>query len=242
MNDVPESAICGTSGCSTSFRTVVQPSPVETRPVQQLAIVSDVICPWCYVAKQNLAMARALSRSNLRAIWLPYELNPGMPKEGMNRREYRSRKFGSWAYSQRLDRQVAAAGERAGILFRHHLIERTPNTFEAHRLIWLAGREDKQDAIVEALFRAYFTEGRDVGKRQVLSEITKEVGLSEATRGAFRNGKAGAEEVRRGAEAAQQRGISGVPTFLLNGEALFSGALAPEEMARRLRESLMSHA
>jgi predicted DsbA family dithiol-disulfide isomerase len=242
MNHVPDRAVCGVSGCSTSFRTVVHPSPIEIRSVQQLAIVSDVICPWCYVAKQNLGMALALSGSNLQATWLPYELNPGMPKEGMNRREYRSRKFGSWTYSQQLDRQVAAAGERAGILFRHDLIERTPDTFEAHRLIWLAGRENKQDPVVEALFRAYFNEDRAVGNQQVLSEIAKQVGLSEATLAAFRNGRAGAEDVRREAAAAQQRGICGVPTFLLDGEPLFSGALPPEEMARRLKESLMSHA
>lgn len=170
-----------------------------------------------------------------------------MPAEGMNRRGYRSRKFGSWAYSQELDRQVAAAGEGAGILFRHDLMVRTPNTFEAHRLIWLVGRENKQDAVVEALFRAYFTEGRDVGNWQILSEIATQAGLSEATLTAFRNGTAAAEEVRHEEAAAQQRGISGIPTFLLKGEALFSGALRPEEMARRLKEPrfgqvLTSHA
>jgi len=160
----------------------------------------------------------------------------------MNRREYRSRKFGSWEQSQALDAQVAFAGKLAGITFHHDLMERTPNSFNAHRLIWLAGEEGAQDAIVEALFRAYFVEGRDVGDTKVLAGIAKQAGLSDTVVAAFIEGTAGTDEVRLEAERAKMSGISGVPTFILDGEELLSGAMKPELMVARLREAATAHA
>src|SRR4051812_32919892 len=100
-----------------------------------------------------------------------------MPKEGVSRREYRTRKFGSWERSLELDAQVAAAGKAEGIDFAFDRIERTPNSLDAHRLIWLAGEQGVQDAVVEALFRAYFTEGRDISRRQTLLDVVAEAGL-----------------------------------------------------------------
>src|ERR1700730_399658 len=173
MKEVIEEAVCGVNGCSTGpTRSAAAKLDRDARPVHQLTIVSDVICPWCFVAKKSLekALGMAGTRLPLSITWRPFELNPAMPKEGLNRREYRSKKFGSWEHSQSLDAQVAAAGKLAGITFHHDLMERTPNTFNAHRLIWLAGEEGVQDAVVEALFRAYFVEGRDVGDTKVLAE------------------------------------------------------------------------
>jgi predicted DsbA family dithiol-disulfide isomerase len=247
MNDViVEGAVCGVDGCSTSPVTEVLPKTVDkdARLVHDLTIVSDVICPWCFVAKRNLEKALELAGTDLavKITWRPFELNPGMPKEGLNRREYRSQKFGSWEKSQTLDAQVASAGKLAGITFRHDLMERTPNTFNAHRLIWLAGKEGVQDAVVEALFRAYFVEGRDVGDTKVLAEIAKQAGLSGPVVAAFLEGTAGTEEVRLEAQTAKMGGISGVPTFILDGEELFSGAMKPELMAARLREAATAHA
>ena len=109
--------------------------------------------------------------------WLPFELNPEMPKAGVDRRAYRSAKFGSWQHSQALDAQVAAAGRSDGLVFNHDRMERTPNTVDAHRLIWLAGQHGKQDAVVEALFAAYFNEGRDVGDPTVLADVGASAGL-----------------------------------------------------------------
>ena len=139
MNEMmQDGAVCGLDGCSTSVtaatpQTNPSPQPGATR---NLTIVSDVICPWCFVAKRNLDSALRLAGSNLKieVTWKPFEINPDMPKEGMNRRAYRSRKFGSWEHSQALDAQVATAAAQAGIEFRHDLMERTPNTFNAHRL------------------------------------------------------------------------------------------------------------
>jgi predicted DsbA family dithiol-disulfide isomerase len=247
MNDViEEGAVCGVNGCSTRPMTAVMPNSADTdaRPVHDLTIVSDVICPWCFVAKKNLEKALELAGNDLavKITWRPFDLNPGMPKEGLNRRAYRSKKFGSWEQSQNLDAQVASAGKLAGITFHHDLIELTPNTFNAHRLIWLAGEEGVQDAVVEALFRAYFVEGRDVGDTKVLAEIAKQTGLSDTVVAAFLEGTSGTEEVRLEANAAKMGGISGVPTFILDGEELFSGAMKPEYMAARLQEAAADHA
>jgi predicted DsbA family dithiol-disulfide isomerase len=245
MKEVSEEAVCGVDGCSTGpTRGPVAKLDKDVRPVHQLTIVSDVICPWCFVAKRNLEKALDLEETGfaVNITWRPFELNPGMPKEGLNRREYRSKKFGSWEKSQTLDAQVASAGKLAGITFRHDLMERTPNTFNAHRLIWLAGEEGVQDAVVEALFGAYFVEGRDVGDTKVLAEIAKQAGLSDTVVAGFLDGMAGTEEVRLEAEAAKMSGISGVPTFILDGEELFSGAMKPEHMAARLREVATAHA
>jgi predicted DsbA family dithiol-disulfide isomerase len=245
MKEVIEEAVCGVNGCSTGPTTAGKSKrDGDTRAMHQLTIVSDVICPWCFVAKKNLEKALDLTGTDfaVNITWRPFELNPGMPKEGLNRREYRSNKFGSWEKSQTLDAQVASAGKLAGITFRHDLMERAPNTFNAHRLIWLAGKEGAQDAVVEALFRAYFIEGHDVGDTKVLAEIAKRVGLTGAIVAVFLEGTAGTDEVRLEAEAARMSGISGVPTFILDGEELFSGAMKPEHMAARLREAATAHA
>src|SRR5947209_17108367 len=121
-------------------------------------VISDVICPWCYIGKRRLEKAVAALDLQVEVRWLPFQLNPAMPKEGVSRREYRTRKFGSWERSLELDARVVAVGEAEGISFALDRIERTPNTLDAHRLIWLAGEQGIQDAVVEALFRAYFIE------------------------------------------------------------------------------------
>ncbi|MBY0503758.1 MAG: DsbA family oxidoreductase [Bryobacteraceae bacterium] len=203
-----------------------------------LTVVSDVICPWCYVGKKNLERALVILGPALccEITWRPYELNPTMPAGGMDRWEYRSKKFGSWAHSQSLDAQVAAAGAQAGIHFRHDLIVRTPNTFQAHRLIWLAGQEGVQNRVVEGLFRAYFTEGRDVGDAAVLTELAVEAGLDRRRTAVFLESDEGSDALRQQQERLRD-GVSGVPSFHLDGEFLFSGALKPELIASHLRQA-----
>ncbi|MBX9661525.1 MAG: DsbA family oxidoreductase [Nitrospiraceae bacterium] len=246
MKDViQEGAVCGIDGCETGSAVTPQKNTqTATGQVHDLTIVSDVICPWCYVAKKNLDKALELTGSELqvKVTWRPYELNPKMPTEGMDRREYRSKKFGSWAHSQTLDAQVADAGAKAGVTFHHELMARTPNTFQAHRLIWMAGEEGVQDAVVEAIFRAYFTEGRDVGDTAVLVAIATETGLNQEHAKAFLEGTEATDEVRLEEQTAMAAGISGVPSFILNGEPLFSGALKPELIAAQLREAVLAHA
>ena len=126
-------------------------------------VISDVICPWCYIGKRRLekAVIAVAGRHEVRVRWHPFQLNPQMPRGGMDRRAYRTAKFGSWEQSQALDAQVAAVGAAEGLVFAFDKMKRTPFTLDAHRLIRLGGQEGIQDVVVEAMFLAYFTEGRD---------------------------------------------------------------------------------
>src|SRR5471030_97837 len=137
-------------------------------------VISDVICPWCFIGKRRLEKAIAAQQHEVRVRWLPFQLNPTMPKEGVSRKEYRTKKFGTWERSLELDAQIAAAGKTEGIVFASDRIERTPNTLDAHRLIWLADQRSCQDAVMEALFKGYFTDGRDISNRQTLIDVVAE--------------------------------------------------------------------
>ena len=153
MTELVEALVCGTDGCSDGDARSVPAAPTTASTNLTIEVISDAICPWCWVGKRRLDRALAALSSEISATvtWRPFELNPDMPKEGLDRRAYRSRKFGSWEHSQALDAQVAAAAKAESLDFRHDRMERTPNTINAHRLIWLAGRGGKQDAVVEGL-------------------------------------------------------------------------------------------
>jgi hypothetical protein len=159
MDDVLEGAVCGVDGCTPAALDHVDPAS-GAKATLAIEVISDAICPWCWVAKRRLDRVIAALSPHVAAsvTWRPFELNPEMPKAGIDRRAYRSAKFGSWQRSQALDAQVAAAGRPDGLVFNHDRMERTPNTIDAHRLIRLAGQERKQAEIVEGLFAAYFDE------------------------------------------------------------------------------------
>ena len=116
-------------------------------------VISDVICPWCFIGKRRLEKAIAAQQQEVRVRWLPFQLNPAMCKEGISRREYRTKKFGSWERSLELDARVIEVGKAEGIEFAFDRIERTPNTLDAHRLIWLAERHGVQDAVDNSTVR-----------------------------------------------------------------------------------------
>lgn len=238
MTDPP---LCSTEGCST-VSTETPSDPVPRRAVLTLAVVSDTICPWCYVGKRRIERAVEMLAAEGVAVtirWLPFELNSSMAAGGMDRRAYRSAKFGSWEQSQKLDAQVAAEGAREGIVFRHDLITRTPNTRASHRLIWLAGEVGDaalQSRLVEALFSAYFCEGRDIGDRDVLAELGAGAGLDATRVEALLAGSEGADEVLRLERWASAAGIRGVPSVLADDRVLFSGALRTPLIVRALRE------
>ena len=244
MADIVEGQVCGIDGCEPAAERTEPKRVAPLPPVLGLSIVSDAICPWCWVGKRRLekALLTLGPAAQFRITWRPFELNPQMPKEGMERREYRLRKFGSLERSQAMDAQMTAAGAKEGISFRHDLITRTPNTFDAHRMIWLADREGVQDAFVEALFRAYFSQGRDIGNKAVLSEVVAEAGIDRAKAAAFLEGPEGAAEVRRDLSIVARAGLSGVPTFVLDGRVLFSGAQPPEIMASAIGQATGAYA
>ena len=192
-------------------------------------VISDVICPWCYIGKKRLERAiAAFEGQQVRVRWLPYQLNPTMPKEGISRKEYRIRKFGSWERSLELDAKVIAVGETEGIHFAFDRIERTPNTVDAHRLIWLADQQGCQNAVVEALFVAYFTEGRDITDRQTLIDVVAEAGLERQLADAMLNSNEGMDAIKEAEELSRRHQVSGVPFFIINDKITLSGAQQPE--------------
>jgi predicted DsbA family dithiol-disulfide isomerase len=191
-------------------------------------VISDVICPWCYIGKRRLEKAIAAADVQVSVRWHPFQLNPTMPKEGISRKEYRTRKFGSWERSLELDAKVIAVGESEGIHFAFDKSERTPNTVDPHRLIWLADQHGCQDAVVEALFRAYFTEGKDIGNQQTLIDVAFETGLDRQIVGAMLRSEEGLEVFTQAGERSRRHQVEGVPFFIINDAITLSGAQAPE--------------
>lgn len=210
----------------------------ETQPAR-LDVFSDAICPWCYIGKRQLERALAtLAQEGLHfsVHWNPFQLNPDMPKEGRDRIAYRAQKFGSAERARELDERVAGAAANVGLSLRQDLMLRTPNTLDAHRLIWLAGREGMQDAVMEAVFAAYFTLGRDIGDREVLADCAAEGGMDRAAVADFLAGEVAAREMLAADRAAREAGVNGVPSFFLDGYGLYSGAMPAEAMAEALRK------
>ena len=188
----------------------------------QIDVISDFICPWCYIGEKRLARAiESLPAGiNAQVRWLPFELNPDMPIEGMNRRTYRSRKFGSWERSLSMDAQTVLAGRDDGVAFDYAAIERTPNTLLTHRLSWFAQREARQGAFVEAALRGYFALGRNIGSKDILAEIASEIGLDREVVAAFLNSDEGAEAVLVLERTARERAVQGVPHFDIAGTVM----------------------
>ena len=205
-------------------------------------VISDVICPWCYIGKKRLekAIGAVEGKQEVRVRWLPYQLNPNMPKEGISRKEYRIRKFGSWERSLELDAKVVAVGETEGIHFAFDRIERTPNTVDAHRLIWLADQQGCEDALLEALFRAYFAEGRDINNRQTLIDVVAEAGLERQLAEAMLNSEEGMDAIKEAEELFRRYRVEGVPFFIINSEITLSGAQEPDVFLDAFREAIGS--
>ena len=238
MNELSEGAVCGVDGCGPE---AARSSSVASEPERDLGSSTSRssrtrICPWCFVAKRRFerAVARLPDDVTVAVRWRPFELNPQMPPEGMDRADYRRRKFGSLEHSQQLDARIAAVGAQEGIEFRHDLMRRTPNTFNAHRLIWLAEQQGLQDAVVEALFRAYFVEGRDIGDPAVLAELATSTGIAPARVEGFLASDEGVDAVTETELGARRLQVSGVPTFVINGEPAFSGAQPTDLMLAHL--------
>lgn len=190
-----------------------------------VTITSDFICPWCLVGEQRLVKALATLPEGITVemCWRPFELNPDMPVQGVDRKTYRSMKFGSWARSQAMDAHTVQVGKDDGIAFDYTAIEKTPNTFLAHRLMLLAGREGVATAMAGAVFSAYFEQGRDIGDAAVLADIAVEIGLPREAVVAFLASDAGAQEVRAAERIVQAEGVRSVPLFEIGSEVV-SGA------------------
>jgi len=207
-------------------------------------VVSDVVCPWCYIGKRRLEAALAqLRESNpdlpFEIRWHPFQLNPDLPAEGVDRKAYLEAKFGGPQRAKQVYERVMAAGTSVGIPFDFDAIKRQPNTLQAHRLTaWAQSRnEGDADALVEGLFRANFIEGRYVGSVEELVEIARAAGYDPADARAFLDSDELKDVVARSDLRAREMGIGGVPFFIFDGKTALSGAQEPAAIVQAIAQA-----
>jgi predicted DsbA family dithiol-disulfide isomerase len=191
----------------------------------KIDVISDTICPWCYIGKRRLDRALAARPDlDIKVYWRPFRLDPALPTEGVDRKEYLRRKFGDTPKSRLMAAALRDAGEREGIVFNFDAIQKTPNSLDSHRLIRWASSTGQQNVLVEKLFLAYFTQGRDIGDRAVLAAIAGECGMDAELVQGLLDSDADLDRVEAEDGLARKVGIEGVPTFFFAGNYLLSGA------------------
>lgn len=195
-------------------------------------VVSDVVCPWCYLGKRRLEQAIAMRPGRPVAVrWHPFQLDPTIPAGGMDRKAYMERKFGTDGRLAEIHQRLTALGHEAGIRFDFDAIRISPNTRDAHRLLRLAAAEGVQGRVAEGLFAAFFVDGRDVGDPGVLAEVAAAAGLDREAVAALLAGDGLVADVESEMAAAREMGIQGVPFFIVAGRYAISGAEAAETLA-----------
>ena len=202
----------------------------------QVDIVSDVICPWCYVGKRRFerALDALGGRHRVAVTWRPFQLNPDLPVDGVERAAYLEAKFGGPERAREIYARIEEAGAGEGIAFAFERIQRTPNTVQAHRLIRLGQKLDKQDAVVEALFVGYFTAGANIGDIATLVALAERAGIAPHEAERYLAGDDDRELVLGEDDAARRMGINGVPCFVVEQQYAISGAQDPAVLAEAL--------
>lgn len=203
----------------------------------KIDIISDTICPWCYIGEKQFEKAIELVREARPDVkfdvrWRPFQLHPETPLEGVDRKKSMKRKFGDGPHLKAMSDNLRKAGAEAGITFNFEAQEKTPNTLNSHRLIRWAESANCQPEVVEALFQAYFVEGRDIGDATVLVDIAEACGMDSALVADFLARDTDIGLVQEEGNLAREMGISGVPTFLINDGFMVGGAQEPETLAR----------
>ncbi len=202
----------------------------------RLDIFSDPVCPWCYIGKANLDRAlEAHADHPFRIEWHPFQLNPDMPAEGVDKHDYLAAKFGEDRLVQ-MHLRLKEASRAAGAEIDPDTPRRMPNTLDAHRLIHWAGLEGRQTAVVSAIMRAYWREGRDIGNAGVLADIAAASGMDRAVTARLLASDADADDIRARDADARAKGVSAVPTFLIAQQYVVSGAQPPEVWGRVIEE------
>ena len=198
----------------------------------QIDVISDTVCPWCYIGKRRLEKALSLRpQLTFEVRWRPFQLDPSMPMEGVDRNEHLTRKFGSVEKLKPAQALLEQAGLEYGISFAFDKIRRAPNTLNSHRLIRWSHSLGLQDEMVEGLFHAYFVEGLDIGDIAVLARIGDKIGMDGELVEELLHSDADIESVTQQDSMARKFGVQGVPSFLIGGRALVTGAEDPEALA-----------
>ena len=198
-----------------------------------IEIFSDVICPWCFIGKRRLDAVLATEVGDGVSVrWRPYQLYPQIPPQGADRREYLERRYGPNADPGRMPARIAEESQAEGIQLRYDLMERTPNTLLAHRLLEFAHEQGCQHELAEALFQAYFCAGRDVGDASTLVEIAAATGIPAAAAADYLASDAGTQAVQTQLARAVEVGVSGVPGYYLASGFLLPGAQTADTMAQ----------
>jgi predicted DsbA family dithiol-disulfide isomerase len=215
---------------------VQEPAMPPTPDTLQIDVVSDVVCPWCFIGKRRLEKAIALTPDIPVAVhFRPYFLNDWIPREGIDRKDYLTKKFGSVERYASIAQRVAAAAADEGLTYAIDRISRQPNTLDSHRLILWAGENGAR--MKQRLMDLYFTEGADLSDREVLVRAAADVGLDPDRVREQLAGDVDVERVTREAESAKDAGIDGVPTFIFGGRLAVSGAQAPDSLASAIERA-----
>ena len=195
----------------------------------KIDIVVDTVCPWCYVGKKRFDRALEMRpQPDLEVGWRPFQLNPAMPDSGMDRRQYVNEKFGGPDRARSVHNSIARIGLDEGIEFNFKAISRIPNTINSHRLSRFAAERGRQTEAVDALFAAYFLDGRDIGEIEVLADVAAAIGLDRKETLAYLASDRDIETVLAEDELARRLGVNGVPCFIVNRRYAVSGAQSPE--------------
>ncbi len=201
-----------------------------------IEVTSDFVCPWCFIGEARLekALQAVAPEMAVEYRWFPYELRPDQPKGGVDRQEYMAQRFGA-SRAKEMDAHMKELGEEEGIVFRHDLIKKSPNTRQAHRLNWWGAQGGKN--IAPLIFKAYFSDGKDIGDDAVLVEIAAEAGLDVAKARAFLSSEEGTDAVVKLEEEVRARGVKSVPFIMIDNEKI-PGAETVETMSEVLRRAL----
>ena len=211
---------------------------MENAPLT-IDVVSDVMCPWCYIGKRRLEQALQLEPNiDVEIRWRPFQLDGTIPEEGMSRRQYLANKFGGDEGARQVYSQIEEAGAVENLPFAFDIIEKSPNTLNAHRLIRWAATTGHQNDLVEELFRLFFTDGSDIGDKEVLADAAEKVGMDRDVVERLLNGDSDREEVKAEIAQAQQMGVTGVPCFIIDQKYAVMGAQQPETLVQAFQQAL----
>ena len=209
----------------------------DANDILTIDIVSDVVCPWCYLGEKRLEAALAEAPQPVAVRWHPYQLDPTIPEGGLDRSEYMAKKFGASGGLKSAHDNLIRLGAEVGLAFAFDKIKRSPNTLDAHRLIRWANSAGAQGKVVDRLFRAYFVEGRDIGERGVLIDVAQECGLDAGLVEKLLAQGADVDLVRDEIAQAQAIGVSGVPFFIFAGRLGVPGAQEPSVLLSAIAQA-----